>query len=52
MSAAALPCPQIDCEDQADDRVLGERTGVPGIPIALDLVPDAADHILADTFGE
>ena len=39
-------------EDQPDDRLLGERARVPGVPVALRLAPDAADHVLADRPGE
>src|SRR5208282_5616371 len=35
-----------------DDRLLAERTRVPGVPVALRLAPDAADHVLADRPGE
>src|SRR5208283_1934481 len=35
-------------QDQPDDRLVGERTRVPGVPIALHLPPGPADHILAD----
>jgi hypothetical protein len=30
-------------EDQPHDRLLGQRAGVPGIPVALHLAPDPAD---------
>jgi hypothetical protein len=33
-------------EDQPDDRLIGEGTGVPGVPTALHLAPDPADRIL------
>ena len=39
-------------EDQPDDRLLGERAPIPGIPIALHLAPGSADHVLADRPGE
>src|SRR6201996_1044078 len=35
-------------QDQADDRFLGERAGIPAIPIALHLAPHPAHRILAD----
>src|SRR5437764_743755 len=35
-------------ENQADNRLLGQRAGVPGIPIALYLAPHPAHRILAD----
>ncbi len=34
-------------EDQADDRLVGQRAGVPGIPVGLHLAPGAAHGILA-----
>ena len=39
-------------EDQPDDRLLGERAPIPGIPIGLHLAPGPADHVLADRPGE
>ena len=39
-------------EDQPDDRLLGERARIPGIPVALHLAPGPADHVLADRPGE
>ena len=47
------PCGRADphhraVEDQADDRFLGERAGVPGIPVGLHLSPHPAHRILAD----
>src|SRR5208337_3109135 len=39
-------------EDQPDDRLLGERAPIPGIPIALHLAPGPADHVLADRPSE
>ena len=43
-----------DCavEDQPHDRLFGERTRIPGVPVALRLAPDAADHVLADRPGK
>ena len=38
-------------EDQPHDRLFGERARIPGVPIALRLAPDAADHVLADRPG-
>jgi hypothetical protein len=35
-------------EDQADDRLLGERAGIPRIPIAFHLPPHPAHRSLAD----
>src|SRR5271166_3848605 len=35
-----------------DDRLLGERAPIPGIPIALHLAPGPADHVLADRPSE
>ena len=39
-------------EDQPHDRLLPERPHVPGVPVALDLAPGAADHIFADRPGK
>src|SRR4029077_18379651 len=39
-------------EDQPHNRLLGERTGVPGVPVALHPPPDPADDILADPFSK
>jgi hypothetical protein len=33
------------CQDQADDRLLGQRAGIPGVPIAFYLPPHAAHRI-------
>ena len=35
-------------EDQAHDRLLGQRAGIPGIPVALHLAPCPAHRVLAD----
>lgn len=35
-------------EDQADDVLVDQAARAPGVPVYLDLAPDAADHILAD----
>jgi len=34
-------------EDQPHDRFIGQRAGVPGVPIALHLAPDPAHRVLA-----
>ena len=39
-------------EYEPHDRLFGERAGVPGVPVALHLAPDPADHVLADRPGE
>ena len=39
-------------EDQPHDRLLGQRAGVPGVPVALHLAPDPADRVLADRAAE
>src|SRR5271163_561887 len=39
-------------QDQADDRLLGQRAGIPGVPIAFHLAPHAARRILADRAAE
>ena len=39
-------------EDQPDDRLIGERAGVPGIPVALHLPPHPAHRVLADRAAE
>jgi hypothetical protein len=43
-----------DCavEDQPHNRLIGQRTGVPGVPIAFDLAPDPAHDVLADALAE
>jgi len=33
-------------EDQPDDRLIGEQTGIPSVPIALCLAPNTADRVL------
>jgi hypothetical protein len=33
-------------EDQPDDRLIGERTAIPSVPIALCLAPNPADRVL------
>src|SRR5262249_24755866 len=35
-------------QDQPDDRLLGDRAGIPGLPIAFHLAPHAANRIFAD----
>jgi hypothetical protein len=39
-------------EDQPDDRLVGERALVPGLPVSLHLAPDPADRVLADGSAE
>ena len=39
-------------QDHADDRLLGERAGIPGVPIAFHLPPHSAHRILADRTAE
>src|SRR3954470_9746510 len=39
-------------EDEPHDRLLGQRAGVPGIPIALHLAPRPAHRVLADRSTE
>ena len=39
-------------EDQPHDRLLGERAGVPGLPVALHLPPYPAHRVLADRAAE
>jgi hypothetical protein len=39
-------------EDQPHDRLGGEITLVPGVPVRLHLPPHPADHVLADALGE
>ncbi len=39
-------------EDQPHDRLVGERSGVPGVPIALHLAPGPAHNVLADRAAE
>ena len=39
-------------EDQPYDRLFGERARIPGVPVALRLAPDAADHVLANRPGK
>src|SRR5471030_1314051 len=39
-------------EDQAHDRIPGQRAGVPGIPVALHLAPRPAHGVLADCPAE
>ena len=39
-------------EDQPHDRFVGERAGVPGVPVGLHLAPDSAHRVLADRAAE
>ena len=39
-------------EDQPHDRLLGERAGVPGLPVGLHLPPHSAHRVLADRTAE
>ena len=39
-------------EDKAHDRLIGERTGVPSLPVALHLAPHPAHRVLANRTAE
>src|ERR1700730_7700762 len=39
-------------EDQPGDRLIGERTAIPSVPIALCLAPNPADRVLPDGAAE
>ena len=39
-------------EDEPHDRLVGERAGVPGVPVGLHLAPDPAHRVLADRAAE
>src|SRR6202040_117991 len=39
-------------EDHPDDRFLGQRAGIPGVPVALHLPPHPAHRVLADRTAE
>ena len=39
-------------QDQPDNRLLGQRTGIPGVPVALHFAPSPAHRVLADRSAE